>query len=123
MCSTLYIINIMYCKHGIYSGYTQKEKEFHKVDHHYHNYEKFTFLTGIQLSIVDALMYSTNTPTLWHPFVYGFIPKPITKDIDEKSALNLVKWTRTIQLSYKLLSYYPGYAICTYINPVWHVAY
>jgi hypothetical protein len=51
----------MYFIHGIYSGYTQKEKEFHKVDHHYHNYEKFTLLTGIQLFIIDALMYSTET--------------------------------------------------------------
>jgi hypothetical protein len=61
MCSILSIINIMYFIHGIYSGYTQKEKEFHLVDHHYHNYEKFTLLTGIQLFIIDALMYSTNT--------------------------------------------------------------
>jgi hypothetical protein len=49
-------------KHGIYSGYTQKEKEFHKVYHHYHNCERLTLLKGIQLLIVDALMYSTNTP-------------------------------------------------------------
>jgi hypothetical protein len=61
MCSILSIINIMYFIHGIYSGYTQKEKEFHLVDHHYHNYEKFTLLTSIQLFIIDALMYSTNT--------------------------------------------------------------
>jgi hypothetical protein len=98
MCSTLSIINIMYFIHGIYSGYTQKVKEFHKVDHHYHNCEKFTVLTGIQLSIVDALMYFPNTPTLWRPFAYGFILRPITKDNDEKSALNLVKWTRKFNI-------------------------
>jgi hypothetical protein len=61
MYSILSIITIMYFIHGIYSGYTQKEKELHLVDHHYHNYEKFTLLTGIQLFIIDALMYSTNT--------------------------------------------------------------
>jgi hypothetical protein len=61
MCSTLSIINIMYFIHGIYSGYTQKVKEFHKVDHHYHNCKKFTVLTGIQLPIIDELTYSTNT--------------------------------------------------------------
>jgi hypothetical protein len=52
----------MYFVHGIYSGYTQKEKEFHLVDRHYHSCERFTLLMGIQLFIVDALMYSTNTP-------------------------------------------------------------
>jgi hypothetical protein len=61
MCSIFSIINIMYFRHDIYSGYTQKEKEFNKVDHHYHNCERFTLLTGIQLFIIDALMYSTNT--------------------------------------------------------------
>jgi hypothetical protein len=52
----------MYFRHGIYSGYTQKEKEFHLVGHHYDNCERFTLLMGIQLFIVDALMYYTNTP-------------------------------------------------------------
>jgi hypothetical protein len=52
----------MYFIHGIYSGYTQKKKEFHKVDQRYHNREKFTLLLSIQLFIVDALMYSTHTP-------------------------------------------------------------
>jgi hypothetical protein len=52
----------MYFRHDIYSGYTQKEKKFYKVDHHYHNCERCTLLTGIQLFIIDALMYSTNTP-------------------------------------------------------------
>jgi hypothetical protein len=51
----------MHFRHGIHLGYTQKEKEFHLMDHHYHNYEKFTLLMGIQLLIIDALMYSTNT--------------------------------------------------------------
>jgi hypothetical protein len=46
-----------------------------------------------------------------------FHTETITKDNDEKSAMNLAKWTRKIQLSYKFLSYYLGYAICTYINP------
>jgi hypothetical protein len=41
---------------------TPRKKEFHKVDHHYHNCENFTLLTGIQLFIVNALMYSTDTP-------------------------------------------------------------
>jgi hypothetical protein len=83
----------MYFIHDIYSGYTQKEKEFHLVDHHYHNYEKFTLLTGIQLFIIDALMYSTNTLNFVTSISIWFILKPITKDNDEKSALNLVKWT------------------------------
>jgi hypothetical protein len=41
----------MYFIHGIYSGYNQKENEFHLVDHNYNKNE------GYILSSWDSIIY------------------------------------------------------------------